>query len=577
MVRRGKAGITAATLCGLALLLALAPAGQARTMVVQPDGKILLAGSTPLFSGYLARLQPNGEPDPSFGHGGIVVDHNVGQFEALALEPDGSVLGLGSYTNGLVRYRPDGSLDTGFGTGGYATFPVISDPSELVLLPDGRILVGGDQNHKLFPPQALLVLLLADGRKEEWISGATFRTYMTNLVGNPDGSVLMTTGGVEALSRKSLLGRFVPGSTPSFGEEYSTITYPQPEPGYDKGFGAGAGFAALQWPGKPPPPFAARALASVPGGIFVAGAPGPRLALARFGEDGTFDAGFGGDGFATVGALPGKSAAAADLAVTPEGKPLLFGDFRSRRFSCEYCRTPVLARFLPGGQHDESFGNGGFVRFPAVVGPEHGAEARDLALLPDGDALVAALARERTSRLVLGRVDSSGRPDGTFGRGGVLSFKPCTGSEAAQRESGCLPSADAALQLREAPDGSLFLRLVVSPRGGWWRIESLRVQLPPSLAPVQEHLRRARFSYRSYGDRLRRQRPELRGGALVFHRKRGMEPGDIVLTVPAGVLRQAGGAAYPLDFRVRVGFSRGYEASAGAQTLVVSATPQPGG
>jgi uncharacterized delta-60 repeat protein len=539
-------------------------------MVVQPDGKILVAGSTPLFSGYLARLLPDGEPDASFGVGGIVVDHGLGRYTSVALEPDGSILGLGN--NGTVaRYRSDGRLDTSFGQEGHAGFTSITDPSELVVLPDGRILVGGDQEHKLFSPQALLALLSADGRSEEWASGGAFGTYMTNLVGNPDGSVLMTAGAVEGLGRKGLLARFVPGSTPSYGEDYTTLDYPLPEPGWDKSFGDGAGLVAWQWPGERPPAFRAQALASAPSGIFVGGSPGPRLALTHFGQSGVFDAGFGEGGFAMVQGALGSTGSAADAAVTTDGKVLLLGDFRRRGPACERCRTPVLARFLADGRRDPTFGRGGITRLPGVVGPEHGAEALDLTLLAGGDALVAGLASERTARSVLGRIDSSGAADPGFGKRGVLSFKPCAGSGKVQRHNGCLPSAEANVEVRDGPNRSLSLRLVVAPRERWWPIGSLRLELPPALALVPGQARRARFSYRGYGRNARQQGQE-RGGALVFDRERGMEPGEIVLTVPPGVIRRMGPTPGPPTFRLGVGFSPGYHVSAGTQILTVSGT-----
>jgi uncharacterized delta-60 repeat protein len=570
--RRNLLAAFSLVLLVLAAGLAVASSAFAASMVVQPDGKIVLAGTTPLSSGYLARLLPDGEPDPSFGVGGVAVDHRLGGIGTVSLEPDGSILAAGSSWR-IARYSPEGQLDTSFGADGYAGLNVIDRVDGLVTLPDGRIVAGGNQTHKLFPSEALLVLISADGRTQEWVSGASFRTYMTGLVGNGDGSVLMLAGGEEELGRKSLLTRFVPGSTPSYGNNYSTISYPPPAPVYDKGFGGGAGIVGLSWPGAKPPAFRAHALASTASGIFVAAGVGSRLALVRLSNDGVFDGSFSSGGYATIDGRTGSRGTASSVLVTPAGKVVMLGDFRRPRpgVRCEFlCKTPLLAQFLPDGRRDSSFGSGGIARLPGLRGPSHGAEAGDLALLGNGKILATARGSESTSRVFLGRFRPNGTADSSFGEGGVLRFQPCAGSGAGQRESGCLPSAQAALEVRRAPGGRVSLRLEVNPRDDWWDIGSLRVQLPASLSLRRGQAHRATFSYRIYGDRPWRQPGQARGGTLVFVRTRGMEPGPISLTVPPGVLRRVGPLPATLSLHVQVGFSPGYRVSAGTQNLVVS-------
>lgn len=571
MVRGAQAIARGGALWAAAVvLLALAPAASARTMLVQPDGKIVVAGGTPLGSGYLARLLPNGEPDPSFGVGGIAVDHGLQRIQAIALQPDGSIVELDRECC-LARYTPDGQLDASFGNDGYVSLYVITDPTDLLVLPDGRVLVGGDQNHKLFSSEALLDLLSADGRTQEWVSSASFRTYMTGLVGSPDGSVLMLAGGQEELGRESLLTRFVPGSTPSYGDGYTTIEYPHPDPGYDKGFGGGAGIVKFGWPGGAPI-FGGSTLGSGPDGIFVAAGLDSRLALARLDGNGLFDGSFGSGGFAVIGGGRETTGTASSVVVTPAGQVLLLGDFRRPRRGarCDsVCRTPLLADFNPDGRRDASFGRAGIARLPGLRAPAHGAEAGDLAVLGNGKILASARGSEGTGRVFLVRFGPDGSADAGFGSGGVLRFEPCPGSEAAQRRSGCLPSAEAALRVRRAAGGRTSLRLEVSPRGDWAEIDSLRVRLPSSLALRPDQVHRAVFSYLGFGQKRRRQPAEAHRGAIVFHRARGMDPGPIVLTVPPGVLRPVGPLPASLSFRVRVGFSPGYQASAGAQTLIV--------
>jgi uncharacterized delta-60 repeat protein len=147
----------------------LLPFDQAFAVAVQPDGKILAAGRASadvnfgpsLFA--LARYNPDGSPDVSFGQvGKVTTAFGSGAFDrvsAMALQSDGKIVVAGitetNVYNGasaftVARYNPDGSLDNAFGTAGKAitTFPkdsgIKSDAAlSLAVQPDGRIVVGG--------------------------------------------------------------------------------------------------------------------------------------------------------------------------------------------------------------------------------------------------------------------------------------------------------------------------------------------------------------------------------------------------------------------------------------------------
>jgi uncharacterized delta-60 repeat protein len=99
---------------------------------VQSDGKIVAAGTSSTSSAnYLdvARYNPNGTLDSSFGSGGKVqTKFSFSDYEgSLVIQPDGKIL-VGYTVNGdfeLVRYNPNGTLDKTFnGTGEVSTaFP----------------------------------------------------------------------------------------------------------------------------------------------------------------------------------------------------------------------------------------------------------------------------------------------------------------------------------------------------------------------------------------------------------------------------------------------------------------------
>jgi uncharacterized delta-60 repeat protein len=136
-------------------------ASGAAAVAVQPDGKIVVAGysSNAASSALaLARLKPNGLPDPGFGTDGIMTTaigtHSAA--EALVLQPDGKLVvagfsdvGGGFTRTTLVRYGAGGSLDAGFGSGGIATLagsPNNADAHALALQPDGKIVVAGNDS-----------------------------------------------------------------------------------------------------------------------------------------------------------------------------------------------------------------------------------------------------------------------------------------------------------------------------------------------------------------------------------------------------------------------------------------------
>ncbi len=129
-------------------------------LLVQPDGKIVIAGSS---SGLqegpmnftLLRLDQHGSLDTSFNHEGSTVTSLVpGDDEALAAGrlADGRIVAGGYSFNGtdrdfaLVCYRTNGTLDSSFGTDG-ATLTSIGNGNEeitaLVIDPADRIVVVG--------------------------------------------------------------------------------------------------------------------------------------------------------------------------------------------------------------------------------------------------------------------------------------------------------------------------------------------------------------------------------------------------------------------------------------------------
>jgi uncharacterized delta-60 repeat protein len=100
----------------------------------------------------LARYNPDGSLDPTFGNGGIVVSDFGQGLESYAvavmIQPDGkiAIAGESSYEFMVARYNSNGSLDTTFGNNGFTLTDFSSNwdvPAGAVLQPDGKILVVG--------------------------------------------------------------------------------------------------------------------------------------------------------------------------------------------------------------------------------------------------------------------------------------------------------------------------------------------------------------------------------------------------------------------------------------------------
>src|SRR5947209_5776224 len=125
----------------------------ARALALQSDGKIVVAGFSDVvgFGFALARYNPDGSLDPSFGSGGRVLTGGVALARGLALQSDGKIVVAGFSDAGggqdfaLARYNPDGTLDLTFGTGGKVTtdFGGFDDAFALALPTDGKIVVAG--------------------------------------------------------------------------------------------------------------------------------------------------------------------------------------------------------------------------------------------------------------------------------------------------------------------------------------------------------------------------------------------------------------------------------------------------
>jgi uncharacterized delta-60 repeat protein len=128
-----------------------------------PNGEIVVAGETDQYSSgvlnvALAEYDDQGHLDTSFGTNGLVTTafgSTDDEGSAVAVQPDGKIVPAGySYQDdtssdiALARFNPDGSLDASFGSSGVVTSAALpsaeAEANGVALEPDGKIVVAGN-------------------------------------------------------------------------------------------------------------------------------------------------------------------------------------------------------------------------------------------------------------------------------------------------------------------------------------------------------------------------------------------------------------------------------------------------
>lgn len=294
----------------------------ARALVLQPDGKLLLGGYSYTGNGIgfaLARLNSDGTPDASFGTGGFITTVLPGditlQARAIVLQPDGRIVLAGGGAEGfaVMRYLDDGQPDISFGAAGLVTID-FSDGNDqataVALQPDGNILLVGYAGG-LVEDSVAMARLLPDGALDAAFGNAgTLRVTYPTLPSIANGLHLMTDGRflVSGFANSSgIVGRFLPdgGPDPSFN---------------------GFGWRLFSFVGT----VGARIHAvevQQDGRVAIAGTgigAQPHFLVASLEDDGAFDAGFGTGGYTLTDFAQDQDDAFA-LAVQPDGKLLLAG------------------------------------------------------------------------------------------------------------------------------------------------------------------------------------------------------------------------------------------------------------
>ena len=198
----------------------------ASAVLVEPDGRVMVAGSTrssSLESLILIRLLPSGQFDESFGGSGIVVFPGFynGRLGASAdLETRTHILRTptGSYRVSaksdagcqVLGVAPDGALEAAFGSSGIVQIELPwSTCSALVVQDDGRLLVAGDDQERGFA-----VRLLANGQPDPSFSStivADAMSRITTMALDQDGAILVAgKSSIPSRAPAAVIARLLP-------------------------------------------------------------------------------------------------------------------------------------------------------------------------------------------------------------------------------------------------------------------------------------------------------------------------------------------------------------------------------
>lgn len=435
---------------GVALISNLQYPARARSVAVQSDGKIVVAGYAQNSTNDLlvARITASGVADPTFSGDGFVTtsfstDSDVA--EKVLIQPDGKILAggrsfiAGDWDFAVARFNPDGTLDATFSGDGKATVGFGGDEQcwDMALQGDGKLLMaGGSINGALADGDFAVARLTTGGALDGSFSGdGKVTTGFTDvdeafaIAIQPDLRIVVAGRGHMARyfsSDGSLDGSFdgdgklsisidpydlaiTPASKIEVLGTSGNLTYLyrlNPNGSFDTSLtGDGSMFVTNGGPDNEPP-----SLTHMPDGRMLTVLPaGGSCNLLRWWPDGSQDSGGRqAAAFDDVTFPPGSQEIGHALAIQPDGKLVVAGEVATAN-NAE--KDVALARFTSDGQLDMSFG----VRGRTELDFSNADVAKSVAIQPDGKIVVAGYEGVGNTNFLVARFNANGTLDNTFG------------------------------------------------------------------------------------------------------------------------------------------------------------------
>lgn len=361
-----------------------------------PDGRFLVWGRFSEINDRtvtnLAILQPDLTVDPQFR---CAVSGYVGAAEVAS---DGSITLVGDFNAvngmdrlGVARVSLQGVLDTGFAPAGFDVARLFQRTG-ITLQGSRTVVTGGFSEYQGHPRRGILALL-ENGALDPDFPGST-------TPGGPDN-------GVSALARTPQGGYFLAGSFTEVGSVPARSLVRITVDGLvDTNFNVGSGFNG--------PVFALAALTNggvIAGGQFTAFNGQPAGSIVRLNSDGSRDT-----NFTTTPGFQGQSATVAALALLPDGRVMVGGQFSTYNGTSR----DGIARLMADGSLDGTFNPGTGISSPTnriILG---------ITLLPTGKMLVNGrfLNYNGVNRGHAARLNNNGTLDTSF-TGGANDFIRC--------------------------------------------------------------------------------------------------------------------------------------------------------
>ena len=377
----------------LSIILRLTPSGQIEDPVTHltetesivtgmstaRDGAVAVAGYGRALTNrhfLLARMLPNGALDSSFGGGAVLADTKTSMFvgetaQAVAIQSDDKIVmagntsyAIGPFDHGTycatARFTRAGRFDRTFGDHGRVLTQVgrkqYCDASSVLIAPDGKIVVVGDYASEREPRHIAVLRYLSDG--------ALDRQFGTDGI----AELLQISASARSAAFDSQ-GRIVVVGTEWLSSPFRT-----------------------------------------------------RLLIARFDAAGNLDQSFGANGIVSL-----HEAAVSQwlyaTALGSDGKIVAAGvsGYHRGTGAPEPGNDVQIAvvRLAANGTLDTSFADSGLL---LIASSRYLWSAHGVAIQPDGEKLLIAgyvtdEANDRSTAIMLGRLNRDGTPDAEFGRG----------------------------------------------------------------------------------------------------------------------------------------------------------------
>ena len=360
--------------------------GTVNRALIQPDGKILVAGNFHLvngaFHGYIVRFNTDGSLDTTFNTTG----GQSNQIMAMGLQSDGKIIIGGNFTNvagqtvgDIARLNSDGTFDVTFNSSGvYYTAGANSSIADLSISPNDSIYIAGSFT--------------------SYNGTATNRIARLNPNGDLDTTFIVGTGAnstVSAVSQVSGGKVLIGGIFTSYnGTTMNRLARLNSDGTLDTTFTIGTGpnsnvkTIALQSDGK-----------IIIGGQFATYNAVAKNGLARLNADGTDDATF---------TVTGTAAQANSIALQADGKLIVGGNFTA------IAGTTVrsIARLNSDGTFDNTFNAGTGLSQSGTFSPV----ANAVAVQSDGKVVICGsfMAYNGTARSSIARANPDGSLDNTL-------------------------------------------------------------------------------------------------------------------------------------------------------------------